>query len=1016
MKRKILIRTLVFLFVFFLSSNLVHAFAYGGDAYSGSMTNVYVKSNVTSWWPNEGPYGLRITIVDVNGNRAAGSVSVDYSNFTNLKGYSHFANKKDKIEYIGTTSLSVSGLTRGNYVYSKPIVVLPKFLSVGANNQIILNYFKNNFDYKKNTPNALELLNQLFKNKPNAYVNDVASSVRCQKLVDLIGNSAYNDKTNCAVTFSNLKSNYSYSLIVEPIGYIAIQKGKYSVAVTATEAALLLGGWKEAGFVRGLTHANLPRSIYITQNYFGGRLLAANNAVVKSTNMLNANQIYGSTGLGVGIFWINDSLTAAPVECNPEVTTKIGACGEDASFKDGDDWSCIKNASKMMDSTLGNATYCKVFCRQEVSTKFPGAAINLKAGTHFVFEPISVSTLKECRADVSLAAWENDYQNATNDMVAKYNAWQELIVKKATWDAGINRTANGPCTTTKETKTDTYDAAGTATCMFNGGVPLQTYLKTLLNYQSWNISSSSFRGDWSYMAVPEEMQINLADRSTYTCILGVNQRGNTGYHFDLTRDVADDYPSGTINAGYKDTHKSNGMSYYGFYNAAYVRITPDFPKYQLPQTSCDGEINQGSTVCSGSGSGTLVCTTNQGKICERRTTTTVNVGSKFNWFYTYNGVRINVANTCAGTTYSTVAAHNAYLAAKAIVDGLESALKSCSDWMMDFKTTPELVLEQTEGINTKFTYNLKVSDKGVDKKLTTEKFCTNGAACSKVVNKYVCSGTSCSNDGANINNGASGWKPYINTNVQQIATENFNYVLPTNTNRYVLKDTGESRTILPPEYAASGAYTDIGYPNLVLGYNADNQNNKGNITIKYKSLGETRTFNGKSINFDTYVPAASKDAKGYMTYSCPYEYDTGLGLNEYDGSGDSGINVVYRPIKLSDPFPAYNGATRDAGFNWRIKDNYIKDYILNNRGVVADAVYSKDPMYVIDFTGANKSKIAAIKAYNLTHGYDDFTLTCEGRDLNNNVDGTKCKSNFLRTTIKSIVTGCGMSNTWNACE
>lgn len=1046
MKRKILIRGLVLLFVFFQFTGIAHAgFGYDGDAYSGLKIPITVKPDVTSWWT--GMYGIRITLVDENGDRPAGSISMDYSNFNNLKGYSYFSvTKKSKLNYQGTSSFSATNLIKGTnarpYVYKKPIVVIPDFLDEAASSKIIMNYFANNFDYKKNTTNALKLLEQL--NAPAAYIQNVETSVRCQKLVDQIGPSAYADRTTCAVTFASLANAYKYYLIVEPIAYIAIQSGDYWVAATATEAALLLDNWQAAGFVRGITHANLPRSIYITKNYFGGKLTALTAANISSTSYLTKAAMIGTSGYGVGVFWVNDSLENPPVDKPRIIETVVGKCGEDASFKDTEDWDYIKGVSAMRDVTMGNEKYCKVYCRQQVITKFPGEVPKQKAGTHYVFEPFAVSTQKDCRADVALSTWRTDYQTAVTNMVNTYNAWQEMIVKKATWDAGINRTADGPCTTETETKTETYNATGEAIC---GSNPLLIYRKTLIIYNSLNISSISSMGDILYVAVPEKQQITVGNGDIFTCMLGVNQYGTEGYRFDLTSYPTDDYPEGSQNGGYIDTYMIEGMPYYGFRNLAYRRIAPDFPKYKLPQTSCDGITLVGDPVCSG-GNGRKVCIINRGKTCQRDTTTTVNVGSKFDWYYIYNGGRVNVADTCAGTTYSTTAAHNEYLAAKAVVDSLENALKTCSSWNMTFKTEPKLILQQTDGGKVIPDQTLQVLDKGIDDPTNTgdfrkevTNFCTDGGLCTTPITQYSCTGTVCNGSDAI----AAFMKPYYFTKVQQTANENFTYSLPTNYNRYVLKDTGKAVTTLPSEYVTSGAYKDIGYANIVLGYNADNIDLKGNITIKYSGLGEPRissgeiikfpTYNyvvkaGDTVTFDTYVDKKYKGGSntGPLTYSCDYEYEPGTGITECVGPTckscvgpsckDSKVklNLVYRPIDLKNPFPAYSGVSRDLGFNWRIQDNYVTDYILNNRGVVGDKVFDTVPMYIIDFTGANKAAINEIKIYNSKNSYNDLGLTCSGVDLNNHNDGAECKSTYLRTKLAKYVTGCGMSTDWHACE
>ena len=1051
MKRKILIRGLVLLFVFFQFIGLAHAgFGYDGDAYSGSKLPITVKPDVTSWWT--GMYGIRVTLVDQNGDRPNRSISMDYSNFNNLKGYSYFnVTKKSKLDYQGTSSLNISNLKRGTtanpYVYKKPIVVIPDFLDESASSKIILDYFANNFDYKKNTANALKLLEQL--NAPAIYIQNVETSVRCQKLVDQIGASAYADRTTCAVTFASLANAYKYYLIVEPIAYIAIQSGNYWIAATATEAALLLENYTTAGFVRGITHANLPRSIYITKDYFGGKLTALTAANLRSTSYLTRAAMIGTSGYGVGVFWVNDSLENPPVDKPRIIETVVGKCGEDATFKDTEDWDYIKGVSAMRDVTMGNEKYCKVYCRQQVITKFPGEVPKQKAGTHYVFEPFAVSTQKDCRADVALSTWRTNYQTAVTNMINTYNAWQFQKAKADEYNNVVKPliTANskyvgadvqyiGPCSSVSEWVIDPVKGAVTfGDCSSNN--PGKGFLENAeIDYERNDLSSITF-------TVPATAVI-----SNKTCVMGLAPKGSTSFMYDLSRKIdEDDYDGALIDRG--PTIQSDKNTQYTFLKAASSDFA-SFSRFVRPETTCSDVLvagDGGNALDDGGWINSKFMLINRGTYCELSKWTTIDTGAKYNWSYDYNGKNYPMT-TCGGYSVDADDEWIAYRTARDAVTALENALKTCSSWNMTFKTEPKLILQQTDGGKIIPDQTLQVLDKGIDDPTNTgdfrkevTNFCTDGGLCTTPITQYSCTGTVCNGSDAI----AAFMKPYYFTKVQQTANENFTYSLPTNYNRYVLKDTGKAVTTLPSEYATSGAYTDIGYANIVLGYNADNIDLKGNITIKYSGLGEPRissgeiikfpTYNyvvkaGDTVTFDTYVDKKYKGGSntGPLTYSCDYEYEPGTGITICEGPTckscvgpsckDSKVklNLVYRPIDLKNPFPAYSGVSRDLGFNWRIQDNYVTDYILNNRGVVGDKVFDTVPMYIIDFTGANKAAINEIKIYNSKNSYNDLGLTCSGVDLNNHNDGAECKSTYLRTKLAKYVTGCGMSTDWHACE
>lgn len=136
-----------------------------------------------------------------------------------------------------------------------------------------------------------------------------------------------------------------------------------------------------------------------------------------------------------------------------------------------------------------------------------------------------------------------------------------------------------------------------------------------------------------------------------------------------------------------------------------------------------------------------------------------------------------------------------------------------------------------------------------------------------------------------------------------------------------------------------------------------------------------------------------------------------------------GLNLIYRPISLGNPFPGINGTGRTPGSNWN-SNSLIKNYITNNRGVKGTSVYTKAPMYQITLTPA---LIGKIRKYNETTTYNDFNMDC-------NSNGKECKSNFIRGNLgnstydfknyfktctltgnRGSTTCCGIGN-WNDCD
>ena len=107
---------------------------------------------------------------------------------------------------------------------------------------------------------------------------------------------------------------------------------------------------------------------------------------------------------------------------------------------------------------------------------------------------------------------------------------------------------------------------------------------------------------------------------------------------------------------------------------------------------------------------------------------------------------------------------------------------------------------------------------------------------------------------------------------------------------------------------------------------------------------------------------------------------------------------IYRTVSLNNPFPGKSGLGRTPGSNWESLDNSIRNiYITYNRGYEKEDLYKNaEPLYVIEL---NPSSIKAIREYNRNQKekYADWDLNC--------TDGAYCISKFLHETFEDIVTG-----------
>lgn len=103
-----------------------------------------------------------------------------------------------------------------------------------------------------------------------------------------------------------------------------------------------------------------------------------------------------------------------------------------------------------------------------------------------------------------------------------------------------------------------------------------------------------------------------------------------------------------------------------------------------------------------------------------------------------------------------------------------------------------------------------------------------------------------------------------------------------------------------------------------------------------------------------------------------------------------GLDVIYRPISLSNPFPGLNDDGKKRGSNWT--DSDVADFITSNRGESSNEIYTKkSPLYRIEL---NASKILKIREYNKKNKYGDFNYGCDE-------NGLKCiatNKNILRNS------------------
>ncbi len=240
-----------------------------------------------------------------------------------------------------------------------------------------------------------------------------------------------------------------------------------------------------------------------------------------------------------------------------------------------------------------------------------------------------------------------------------------------------------------------------------------------------------------------------------------------------------------------------------------------------------------------------------------------------------------------------------------------------------------------------------------------------------------------------------------NENVRQYYYRTINYRLPSGIYQYITKPAGYSTSTRPV-----GQYVNLGYSNLPIHYSR--LPGSYEISLEYKTFGNSHKFNRYVFDGVSFTGNYLDSVRCNTLYDCDYRVTNDF-LEDYTENREKfeKLNVVFRPISLSNPFPGKKGRGRTPGSNWR----WNVSKITHNRGLREPEriFFDTEPMYQITLT---PQLIRSIRTYNKNQdgGYGNFKLTC-GRGT-----GRECKSSFIRDTYRSYFSGCGISSSWNACS
>lgn len=400
---------------------------------------------------------------------------------------------------------------------------------------------------------------------------------------------------------------------------------------------------------------------------------------------------------------------------------------------------------------------------------------------------------------------------------------------------------------------------------------------------------------------------------------------------------------------------------------------------------------------------------------------------------TYHGVMMQPANSKYGTnlskwcsTESKIAdyqkaykdALTAYNAVKNTPESIVESMKSCSDWDSNklYTLNPSIKYHYSDDINyTEFANKdlnsqNKVVDNGttVDKKCTEQKVTYYDDATKKLITTTI---EKCSN-------------------VEMTKSQSVYISIPDWVYRYV--DKQDHYSFHADELASRKAmyqahytfnYFDTGIGNFPVSFQKlagtyGSISGGGVLELIYSDLGH------KYGNSNTMVDKALNDTNlgtvDYGKYQCDYNVINGLIDDPNNPRGNGGINLIYRPIDLDNPFPNIDAKGRNTGANWCngydcSKDNdVVKAVIKNNRDVKSEELYNLEPMYTFILTPSDINKI---RKYNRQNSYTNyygtlnkseqyFDFKCE--------NGTNCISEYLTYLINNYGKGGSCSSNISA--
>lgn len=678
--------------------------------------------------------------------------------------------------------------------------------------------------------------------------------------------------------------------------------------------------------------------------------------------------------------------------------------------------------------------YCTQYCREEAETKFP-KVINpmavdryqpLLGGNHFQWDSASIIVKKECETNIDYSRWKKDYEKA----VANYKTAVERLF--AEWHQialdvpyeNINKYPKFNWTNDKSGATDVTDTAYKGDCWSKNAKIIDSEIPfNQLYHSNPNCSSSGGGINCGNSRLPKECYNDGIDCSLKEVSANII--------------TAPDDPTKPGNGGVADS-----IDCPDGYGVSYSKSTPDG---HYESARCGRWFIKGAIGKKGHWRYTEMSTYHwDGSTVSTRAKNYCSVDGTPYWDGSGGKKNYQIDKYKNTVIYNAATDHWKKQAQtqQNNMNKLISQLRACNNTSaMNNISTPVVEVTYTDptknytgGSGRKIKYNGK--KKALENKVgTKEKAPISTSNLQTISCKLPSKASDLVNmdsiyDRCTVKNFQ--YKELFNKKVTSTIKNEYTYKMPDNVFRYILKETGESvdsnSSKVTGEIKDNHRYIDVGYPNYPVHYTTPT--GEYPIYLTYKGIGTKSYFTNKLPNKTGRYDCTYKVINRIKTCpegECPDpdpEDPTnpggggpnppGGGTNPPGGGGNNplGINVVYRPISLTNPFPGKDGKGRQSGQNWTNDD--INRYIKNNRGADRNHVYNQTPLYsfTLDATAIknirqyNQGKTSlAGYSVNQRDGYADFNLTCSSKN-----NGKQCKSKFLKN-----ITQLGVTVNTNKC-